>query len=127
MMRKLVALLGPILVTTLALAATSTQPTETLTTPNYKVAVTRHCPSTEMMCARVSANVKSKDGREYMLNRGSTYIAPVTDSKASPTTLPVKGYRFKHKKTEYTVLESGDLTITRRGKTIAKEQGSWSR
>ena len=126
-MRKMLALVGTTLAATLALAASTAQPTETLVTPNYKVAVTRHCPTTEAMCAKVSANVKSKDGREYVLNRGSTYVAPVSDSKATPAMLSVKGYRFKHKKNEYIVLESGDLTITRRGKTIAKEQGSWSR
>ena len=129
-MRKLVALIGSTLATTLTLAASSAQPPETLTTPNYTVAVTRYCPNTEVMCAKVTANVRSKDGRGYVLNRGSTYIAPATDNKVGPAAspvLPVKGYRFKHKKTEYTVLQSGDLTITRRGKTIANEQGSWSR
>ena len=130
MMRMLLAGIVSMLAATIALAAASAQPAETLVTPNYKVVVFRHCPNTEVMCSKVSANVKSNDGRAYVLNRGSTYSAMAANGKANPALVPVlalKGYRFQHKKTEYLVLESGELTITRRGKLIANEQGSWSR
>lgn len=132
-MQRLLACTSAVLAATAVLATASIRPTETLVTPNYTVVVTRHCANTEAACAKVSAHIKSKDGRTYVLSRGSTYAAAAVfakdskDSKDSKASYATTGYRFKHKKTEYTVLQSGELTITKRGKTITNERGSWSR
>lgn len=126
-MRTIFALLVLVVLSAAASAAGSAQASETLVTPNYSVVVTRNCPKAALTCTKVNAKVKTKDGREYRLGRGAIYAHAATAGSASTAVGPAGGYRFTHKNTEYIVLDSGDLTITRRGKVIAKEQGSWSR
>jgi hypothetical protein len=123
-MRALFAVCATSVLIGTSFGATPPPSTETLVTPNYKVVVTRSCAKNETVCSKLSARIKSKDGRDYLLGRGSPYIATGADGKPAG---PVLGYRFRHKTTDYLALENGEFQIIRRGKQALKEQGSWSR
>jgi hypothetical protein len=96
--------------------------TGTLDTPSFKITVDVRCPEGEVTCDDVKYVGVSKKTGESLTLTGKT--AHHLDADGTPTRF--LGYIFKNDGVTYFLSEEGKLRITRGGKVLLKESGTWT-
>lgn len=99
---------------------------QTLTTANFVITITSHCPEGSVSCDDVSyRGVAKKTGKAITL-KGSTMHTTCADGV---TPCRFLGYAFRNGDVRYWVWESGLLEVRQggaKGKLLVEEKGEWS-
>ena len=106
----------------LALSLSGEAVASALETPSFRVVVTENCPEGETMCQDVTYVGTSKTTGKHIQLKGEVLVHMCPDGV---TPCHRVGYEFKRGTYVYFVGESGNLVVTRGGKTIVDEMGKW--
>lgn len=93
-----------------------------LETPSFVVRIKVRCPEGNVTCGDVVYTGRSKKSGKSVSVMGKTVHATCADGK---TPCRFQGYTFDSGKINYTVLEEGELIVTKDGKTLVREKGNW--
>lgn len=105
-----------------ALAQTAPSRSSVLETPSFTVRIKVRCPEGNVTCEDVVYTGKSKKNGKSVSVMGRTLHAACADGN---TPCRFQGYTFDTGNINYTVLEEGELIVTKDGKTLVREKGNW--
>jgi hypothetical protein len=93
-----------------------------LVTPGYAVVIAERCPEGDVACADVVYTGVSRHSGAALTLRGEAFSSTCRDG-----TTPCRhlGWRFANGKVVYTVTDDGALLVTRDGKLVLSQQGTW--
>ncbi len=93
-----------------------------LKTPSFVVKIDVRCAEGNVTCDDVVYTGTSRKTGKSIKVKGQTMHSTCADGV---TPCQFQGYTFNNGRTNYTVLESGQLTVMSGGKTLMSEKGVW--